>query len=265
MRRKPCHSFDDRPRQFRRDVTRSNAWNKTEFRVHNPSLSIGNQNAIVDGVLEKRSIAEAQLSNIAALLAANAEMATRVVQANRENVLIEKINTNISHLISEIANVEFASVPHDVWQWWDRYNETEYQRSKYHRNQILRQPIRRLPRLPVLLYRHRIDHSCILLRRRHQVQTIRGLREIEKILPGDMVLSRDVQTGELCYKPVICGTTRAPSRPSFSQSMMKKSTRLPATFFGFAARAGLKLETLSPVICFTQARNGCRHKVDPRR
>lgn len=45
-----------------------------------------------------------------------------------------------------------------------------------------------------------------------EVQTARGLRKIETILPGDLVLSKDIATGELCFKPVIAPTTRKPAK-----------------------------------------------------
>lgn len=44
------------------------------------------------------------------------------------------------------------------------------------------------------------------------VNTLRGMRAIETLQPGDMVLSRDIRTGELGDRPVIAATTRVPAK-----------------------------------------------------
>ena len=45
-----------------------------------------------------------------------------------------------------------------------------------------------------------------------KINTLRGLQPIEKVKPGDLVLSRSVKTGELCFKPVVAATSRAPAK-----------------------------------------------------
>ena len=42
------------------------------------------------------------------------------------------------------------------------------------------------------------------------VRTDRGLTAIEEVRVGDRVLSQDVETGELAYKPVLQTTVRPP-------------------------------------------------------
>ena len=44
------------------------------------------------------------------------------------------------------------------------------------------------------------------------VRTIEGFRPIEQILPGDMVLSQDVETGELDFRPILVVHHNAPNR-----------------------------------------------------
>jgi len=44
------------------------------------------------------------------------------------------------------------------------------------------------------------------------VWTLEGRRAIEKIRPGDLVLARDVESGELAYKAVLHTTVRPPAK-----------------------------------------------------
>lgn len=159
-----------------------------------------------------------------------------------DNEMITQMNRRITALVSEIAGEEFVDSPHDVWQWWDRYNETNYQRDKSQRQQysnsrydvrlyharmvpeyktyegptsmvVTRSPARSYVRTdpsPLMQLFPSARGSCFVAGTK--VNTLRGLKEIETIRPGDMVLSRDIMTGELCYKPVIAATTRRPAK-----------------------------------------------------
>lgn len=54
-----------------------------------------------------------------------------------------------------------------------------------------------------------VRHSCFV--RGTLVRTRSGLTPIERIQAGDMVLSQDVDSGELTYRPVLSTTIRPPS------------------------------------------------------
>lgn len=146
--------------------------------------------------------------------AANATMFARVASAAAENQVIQGRNTRIANVIEEVGEVEFRILPGDVWKWWDEYNETDYQRSKRQRSR----------RESLGFVAHRYHDYSALTNREYTIEygscfvagtpvnTLRGMRAIEPLQPGDMVLSRDIRTGELCYRPVVTATTRAPAK-----------------------------------------------------
>jgi hypothetical protein len=138
-----------------------------------------------------------------------------------DNALTVKKNRVIVELIGDITSCEFVDIPRDVWKWWDGVNETSYseeksKRSHYENNYVS------VPRYQTTLTNFDpklLDSksgytvqkmSCFVAGT--EVQTSRGLRKIESILPGDLVLSKDIPTGELSFKPVIAPTTRKPAK-----------------------------------------------------
>ncbi len=150
-----------------------------------------------------------------------AEIRGRNAKAEVENHTIGERNKSIAAIITEVSQQEFARVPQDVWQWWDRYNETNYQRSKFQRYKyesqqawVPRSYVRTNYVGPDQAYASRdvqiYKASCFVAGTK--VNTLRGLVEIEQIMPGDMVLSLNVVSGELSFKPVICRTTRDPAK-----------------------------------------------------
>lgn len=163
-------------------------------------------------------------------------------KAVSDNARIAQLNHRITALVSEISGEEFADSPRDVWQWWDRYNETNYQSDKSQRQQYSNSSYevrlyhaRMVPEFnayqgktsrvvtrtlassqmrsdpnPMAQLFSSARGSCFVAGTK--VNTLRGLKEIETVRPGDMVLSRNIMTGELCYKPVIASTTRRPAK-----------------------------------------------------
>ncbi|MEZ6135348.1 MAG: polymorphic toxin-type HINT domain-containing protein [Pirellulaceae bacterium] len=137
-------------------------------------------------------------------LAAN-EARSRGQLALRENEEIARRNARISDVLSEVAEREFSSDPKQIWEWWDDYNETQYQAYKperYRRN-----------RLNEIIPEYQ-QPTCECFVAGTLVMTVRGLWPIEQIVVGDSVLSRNVASGELCWKPVLRATTRPPSKTS---------------------------------------------------
>ncbi len=167
------------------------------------------------------NLAEAANEYFAALAKAAAVVTSQMRETNArlENQAIERRNSEIAHVIGRVADVAFESVPKDVWAWWDAYNETDYQSFKSFRRRyddakfvvqmsyIYEPTVRERQSLTD----ERITYgSCFVAGT--QISTLRGMQPIEKVLPGDLVLSRCVKTGELCFKPVVAATTRAPAK-----------------------------------------------------
>ena len=152
----------------------------------------GSNRPVLDRIrsLPIRFLAENQLATDAFI---------RQNRSDAENIDIRNQNRKIVELISEVTKKEFISVPNDVWKWWDEYNQSNYQDYK---------PARY--RRDALTFAVPIEfiHECFVAGT--LISTQRGMRPVEKIEVGDMALSRNTSTGELCWKPVIACSTRPP-------------------------------------------------------
>jgi Pretoxin HINT domain len=173
---------------------------------------IMNENRIllVDRALTSRGRTEFRRSdplNTMLQQMAQAEIAldatSRVGDARQENREIQARNRSVVSLIADITGREFPRVPQDVWKWWDEYNESNYQAYKparYRRDSLSFE----VPQYSTAA----VSGECFVAGT--LISTQRGLRPIEKMAVGDMALSRNARTGELCWKPVIVCTTRPP-------------------------------------------------------
>lgn len=178
--------------------------------------------------------------------------------ATAQNEAIMNRNRGISRLLSEITNREFTDDPRELWNWWDATNETEYQSTKlassrYQSTQLVTKyyslespgpralPGQLEPRpysgpainsRPGFLNDNRIfgapmattslQFECFA--RGTAVMTRKGLQSIETIRVGDLVLSRNVSSGELGWKSVVRTTTRPP-RPLVEISLDNEKLR----------------------------------------
>ncbi len=124
----------------------------------------------------------------------------RVASRNQQT---QKINLRVAALVSKIAGRNVSSYPRELWGWWYEHNERErpqartaryvrlYDESNY---DIESSPTRAM------------SGECFV--KGTPVTTQNGLKPIEKIVTGDLVLSKDIRTGELAWKPVIEPTRR---------------------------------------------------------
>lgn len=145
------------------------------------------QNQAVNAQVQELATAEARLSEVA---------------RQRENSQVLARNARISEVLSQIASREFDDAQ-SMWKWWDEVNETGYQQFKperYRRNSLS----------TVVPEYRRVSCECFVAET--QVMTRRGLRPITQVVVGDTVLSRDVLTSELSWKPVLRTTTRPPEK-----------------------------------------------------
>ncbi|MFO0942669.1 MAG: polymorphic toxin-type HINT domain-containing protein [Pirellulales bacterium] len=139
---------------------------------------------------------------------------SRDSQVASENIDIQARNRRIVSLISDVSDEEFPNVPTDVWKWWDQYNETNYQAykpSRYRRESLNFEVPQYSPASMGMAVSGRASGECFVAGT--SISTQRGFKPVEQISIGDMALSRNTVTGELCWKPVIARTTR-PAEPT---------------------------------------------------
>jgi hypothetical protein len=153
----------------------------------------------------------------------NAAMSMKEKSQQLERAKEVRNRTNASHvnnvcaLLRATTGESFGDEPQAWWTWWNDRNE-RYEGTKpvdfvasQNYKQLGVQTSKRT-RDVSLSFEHRgksvVQWSCLVPGT--EVQTSGGLVAIEKIKVGDMVLSQDVETGELNYKPVLMTTVRPP-------------------------------------------------------
>lgn len=135
---------------------------------------------------------------------AQAEVQSRRREMQRQNEWIQRVNDRISAVIARVSGRLLAPVATDMWHWWDEYNETEYQKYKTDR-------LRRSYSVSTVSISAPPSSTPECFVAGTPVVTRSGLKAIETILPGDLVLNRDLATGTLRWKPVLKATTRPPA------------------------------------------------------
>ncbi len=101
-------------------------------------------------------------------------------------------NWRLAVVLNVVTDQQLSSRPQVWWDWWDRYNETLTGEKPAQRG-----------------YRSEqwIVISCFAAGT--PVWTTDGPKPVEQIQVGDMVLSQNPNSGELCYKPVLRATERS--------------------------------------------------------
>jgi hypothetical protein len=100
-------------------------------------------------------------------------------------------------VLANVTGQNFGPQPRQWWDWWSDYNDYEQPevRPVYESNDA----------------RYEAAPMCECFSAGTPVWTKSGERPIETLGLGDLVLSQNVETGELAYKPVIGRTVRPPS------------------------------------------------------
>ena len=126
----------------------------------------------------------------------------------RVNLATKDRNARIAEVLSRVTEEEFSEDPAPMWKWWDKYNETKYQ--DYKPERYVRTALsNRVPRYEVA----GATPECFVAGT--PVVTTRGMKPIESVNVGDRVLSRNIESGELSWKPVLRATTR-PAEPTYA-------------------------------------------------
>ncbi len=115
----------------------------------------------------------------------------------------EKINQRVGNVLSHVSAEPASSDPHVWWSWWANQMGIEESSTK---------PVTVVvdEKKPGIVSAGRtvFNPSCLVAGT--PVWTDRGFIAIEKIAAGDCVLAKNIEAGELAYKPVVHTTVRQP-------------------------------------------------------
>jgi hypothetical protein len=126
-------------------------------------------------------------------------------QVNATNRTTSRLNSQIMPVLAATTGEDFATAK-QWWAWWTDNNE--YYKSEHplyqeyytdNDNYYYGQPI------------DTYSETMSCFTKGTPVWTKTGQRPIESIIEGDLVLAQNVDTGELCYRPVVKRTLRPPS------------------------------------------------------
>ncbi len=177
----------------------------TAYRRENPADQ-------VLSALDRRDIAED----------ATGKARARAMDVVRRNAAIRELNERISAALAA-ATGQDLNTPEQWWKWWNDHNEvfTVGQRplaNLYRRQEVLLidpADYAGTPGTPTTggggsTPSFPMTYECLLAGT--PVWTDSGPAPVESIKVGDLVLSQQVDTGELAYKPVMRTTVRPPAR-----------------------------------------------------
>lgn len=156
---------------------------------------------VLDTTYRNRGVNSPEANVLAAWEASNT--ARRLEQAaQRQNEATAKLNDRIAWVLKTSTGADVPAQPDEWWAWWNDQNEVFVEGSK--QLYVVQQSRQVNVALP-----GGGSHDCLAAGT--PVWTALGEVAIEKVRAGDLVLSRDVETGELAYKPVLRTTIRPAS------------------------------------------------------
>lgn len=110
-------------------------------------------------------------------------------QVDQANARIKENNERLTGLLHEVTGQTLKAYPRSWWNWWRDHVEAHPEMALGGGQHRLEQAI--------------LDQQPRALARGVVVWTLQGQRPVEKLRIGDFVLSQDVRTGELAYKPIL--------------------------------------------------------------
>jgi len=165
-----------------------------------------------------KSTKTAVKNEVAASIAAeeakrNAEDAqAEVIKANES---VRMLQSSIATVLRGTTGVKLDDSPKAWWDWWDRHEES------YNAGEKVVESSYSEDRSSLVYDTRKVEstsYSPPVVPRRHEclvfgtlIQTERGLKPIESIRVGDMVVTQNIQSGELRLKPVLRTTLRPAS------------------------------------------------------
>src|SRR5262249_30275623 len=164
-----------------------NQFRVATFNMISPVITRGVQTRGDENILLGTDAAASQISARDALNLQNNQRA-------RLNDRMEELNSRVIGVLAVLSDAEPTPDVHKWWQWWYDFNDTQTADAK----SIVRVSEETTTGPPIIEYR---TQECFAAGT--PVWTESGAQAIETIKIGDRVLAKDVETGELAYKPVL--------------------------------------------------------------
>jgi hypothetical protein len=142
------------------------------------------------------------------------EIIDNEVKVRAANEKSAAMNERIVAVLTNVTDQSFGNDPRQWWDWWQDY--TDYDRSR-------ERPIYE-SREESGVYVRPERPPCECFVRGTPVWTKTGRRPIESLSVGDLVLSQNVNSGEIAYKPVLLRTLR-PASPVVEIATAKEKFR----------------------------------------
>lgn len=139
--------------------------------------------------------------------------------AQQQNAVTRLLNERITRVLNLATQQDLPANPHLWWQWWNQQNDVVLQGQKQTQEQQLTRQVVMRDQFPPQFASDGPQGGVSQLPQRGecfaagtQVWTASGRMPIETIRVGDVVLSQDIESGELAYKPVLRTTIRPMER-----------------------------------------------------
>ena len=127
----------------------------------------------------------------------------------QQNMTTQRLNERLTWVLNRATQQDLPASPESWWQWWNDQNEILPASQK---TQAVSQEYRRVQIVdPVAISGSGIQGGggggeCLAAGT--LVWTASGTKAVEKVQRGDLVLSQNVESGELSFRPVLRTTTR---------------------------------------------------------
>jgi hypothetical protein len=131
----------------------------------------------------------------------NAQAHSLQNEVQRENMATNERNGRVTSVLAAVTGQDLGANPRDWWGWWQNYNEYYVPENRpVYEQKLVNNQNNYIPDPQMM--------SCFA--KGTPVWTKTGLRPIDSLEIGDLVLSQDVNTGNLKYQPVVGRTIRPP-------------------------------------------------------
>jgi Pretoxin HINT domain len=147
---------------------------------------------------------DAGLSAARANADAAATAAARELAMAAQNRVQSQLNDRVTRVLKIATEQNLPAQPESWWRWWNDYNELLIQGSK---TVVVSQNYRTSAVVDLVRTgQTQVSGECLVAGT--PVWTASGPQSVEKIKVGDLVLSRNTETGELALRPVLRTTIR---------------------------------------------------------